>query len=47
MAYTTEATARGGRNGRTILESGGFGMVMALPNMIAAAMQTTIRNGSR
>jgi len=31
MAYLTRATTKGGRDGRAVLEEGGFGLAMALP----------------
>jgi lipoyl-dependent peroxiredoxin len=34
MAYVTKAMTKGGRDGRAILEDGGFGLAMALPKAI-------------
>lgn len=34
MAYVTKATTTGGREGRAILEDGGFGLAMALPKAV-------------
>ena len=39
MAYTTKATTTGGREGRAILEDGGFGLAMALPKEIGGSGQ--------
>jgi hypothetical protein len=36
MAYTTKATARGGRNGRAV---GGFALVMAQPNEMSGSRE--------
>lgn len=37
MAYVTKATTTGGREGRAILEEGGFGLAMALPRAIGGS----------
>jgi osmotically inducible protein OsmC len=37
MAYVTSATTKGGRNGRSILDSGGLALAMALPKEIGGA----------
>ncbi len=34
MAYVTRATTKGGRDGRAVLENGGFGLAMALPKEV-------------
>jgi lipoyl-dependent peroxiredoxin len=34
MAYVTKATTTGGREGRAVLEDGGFGLAMALPKAV-------------
>ena len=39
MAYVTRATTTGGRDGRAILEDGGFGLAMALPKAIGGSGQ--------
>jgi lipoyl-dependent peroxiredoxin len=37
MAYVTSATTKGGRNGRSILDSGGLALAMALPKELGGA----------
>lgn len=37
MAYVTKASTKGGRDGRAILEEGGFGLAMALPKAIGGS----------
>lgn len=39
MAYVTKATTIGGREGRAILEEGGFGLAMALPKEVGGSGQ--------
>lgn len=41
MAYVTKATTRGGREGRAVLEDGGFGLAMALPKAVGGDGQGT------
>jgi lipoyl-dependent peroxiredoxin len=38
-AYVTKATTTGGRDGRAILEDGGFGLAMALPKDLGGSGQ--------
>ena len=37
MAYITSATTKGGRNGRSMLDSGGMALAMALPKELGGA----------
>ncbi len=37
MAYTTQATTKGGRDGRAVLENGGLALAMALPKDIGGS----------
>ena len=37
MAYVTSATTKGGRNGRSMLDSGGLALAMALPKELGGA----------
>lgn len=39
MTYATRATTTGGRDGRAILEDGGFGLAMALPKELGGSGQ--------
>jgi Ohr subfamily peroxiredoxin len=41
MAYVTRATTKGGRDGRAVLEEGGFGLAMALPKAVGGSGEGT------
>ena len=41
MAYMTRATTKGGRDGRAVLEEGGFGLAMALPKAVGGSGEGT------
>lgn len=41
MSYVTKATTKGGRDGRAVLEDGGFGLAMAIPKAIGGSGEGT------